>query len=1489
MKQSKLRALLAGFTVLVLLISCAVSGLVLPVSAASVTPSSLSLTYENLWIMTGRVRSMGSSTVTYSDKTTATVAGNAITWKIADNTVATIDTDGLITPIKVGETTITATLTGATDASGNAVTATCVLHVVDGSKYVYADVPHTLGDTEYIANGDFEQGNTYWGKSEKVVAGVGKDGSYGFQLTAAGDGQYYKNAIAVKPNTTYVFSYDYLPGKNSSFYVEGSRFQTGRKTHTYGENATREWQTYTTVFTTSKTMSLSTGWDLVIKATKADPEEPIVIDNISVREYVSALEVETLILSHPKMNMYAGQKQVLTAYSDPYGGNLNDMTWESSNDNVATVSNGYVVAVGKGTATITATARNGVSATCVVTVSEVDNNSLFKNSDMEESSRSMWKTNKGYLVQYAMVDGDRALKLGYYRPVAQTVSGLAAGTTYTLAGSAKLVNAEYLGVTVMDGDTVLFSRVSDPYTLDWDTVWSDEENTMVAPFSEGYTFTTPAEGFSGTVTVIFSVLEEGEQPVTELVTGTNPGTGDIVQGDNDLTDEEDEVLASMQAYLDDLLLYEPIGSDIDLTITDLKYSGDDNGQVTPGTPVTFSVVVKNNGTDPIPVGKKFTVDFSTGLEVVRTVVYTSGVPAGGEVVIAAEPWEAVAGDHMIAARVNAGWDIIETHMEGNNTYQLNLRVAADRLAPTYDNVAQVVQQAGMDRLTLSDDFNSLDTVDMYASGVEGYKWYVTRPWGGTTLTVNDYMVNDGVLTLMNEVPTYGIAFNSVDVKTLNGFRYKHGYLEVRLRIVRPSPNGAGEEGIPAVWSFTQDKALEQGMLSHGLTAGNDTDWVELDWLEYWGITKQWKGGYYTITFHDSTTQKEEPFYSNSNHSLNGLGDAEWHTMGWLWDYNGVRCFLDGVETMNLFWDPDASAVPNASAKTATIENEDGTTTTTTYGGKGTDPGVFSWANEEAAVLYLGGAKDNPLEIDYVRVWQTSEPETVSDNITMDQSELTISEHDRERLTVSVPSGEDAGTLRWKSSDPTVATVHGNGEVYARNAGTAIITATNANGVSTWCTVNVEHNLLTGADFEWDNDLLHKHWIYSITSNASYATLTADPADASNQVLQLKPMDSSMSRYYYNLPVEKGKTYRVTGKYKGTTYMRIHMGSTYTSSIDDLNTASDSTASGWKSLVGSAADANGWKTFAFEFTTRAEPSSWNRNYILAFGNNSASASTYLDDLVMTAVDDVPQSTYTVTVDPMTNGSVTMKANGGTISSGAALTPGTYVDITVAPSSGYQLKLGSLEYAYAQPARDGSYAVTREVLNKNNSTFGYGTGLSFRMVMPAEDVTLSAAFEKISTNTMPAATLGTSVFKNDENDVTGIRFLNRLYVTDWDPNGDGVYVTYNGQKQKVAQFGALLKRSTNTDVELTLENYEAHKSDSSATKIWKSTGCVGENVHLVDYTEGYVDFTIIMTSSIANRYSFLNREYTTCAYVVLEDGTTLYTEAFTDSVLGALERQ
>ena len=60
-------------------------------------------------------------------------------------------------------------------------------------------------------------------------------------------------------------------------------------------------------------------------------------------------------------------------------------------------------------------------------------------------------------------------------------------------------------------------------------------------------------------------------------------------------------------------------------------------------------------------------------------------------------------------------------------------------------------------------------------------------------------------------------------------------------------------------------------------------------------------------------------------------------------------------------------------------------------------------------------------------------------------------------------------------------------------------------------------------------------------------------------------------------------------------------------------------------------------------------------------------------------------------------------------------------------------------------------------------------------------------------------------------------------------------------------------------------------------------------LVDYTQSYLDFTVVMKKgSSLSQEAFEQRSYTVCGYVVLDDGTVLYTDAMTDSVSKALAR-
>ncbi len=92
----------------------------------------------------------------------------------------------------------------------------------------------------------------------------------------------------------------------------------------------------------------------------------MVIDNISI----SSLAPDSITVSPTAAPLSKGGTQQLTITADPSSAST-DVTWESSNTNVATVdSSGLVTAVAAGTATITATSayNSEVTAECAITV-----------------------------------------------------------------------------------------------------------------------------------------------------------------------------------------------------------------------------------------------------------------------------------------------------------------------------------------------------------------------------------------------------------------------------------------------------------------------------------------------------------------------------------------------------------------------------------------------------------------------------------------------------------------------------------------------------------------------------------------------------------------------------------------------------------------------------------------------------------------------------------------------------------------------------------------------------------------------------------------------------------------------------------------------------------------------------------------------------------------------------------------------------------------
>ncbi len=86
--------------------------------------------------------------------------------------------------------------------------------------------------------------------------------------------------------------------------------------------------------------------------------------------YNNTQPLVSLSFQETTLNLAAGATATLTVVANPTNAKKN-LTWTTSNANVATVSNGVVTAVASGTATITATDKDtGLSATATVTVKQ---------------------------------------------------------------------------------------------------------------------------------------------------------------------------------------------------------------------------------------------------------------------------------------------------------------------------------------------------------------------------------------------------------------------------------------------------------------------------------------------------------------------------------------------------------------------------------------------------------------------------------------------------------------------------------------------------------------------------------------------------------------------------------------------------------------------------------------------------------------------------------------------------------------------------------------------------------------------------------------------------------------------------------------------------------------------------------------------------------------------------------------------------------------
>ena len=169
-----------------------------PVASVTVTPSSANIA------ITGTVQ----LTATPKDANGNPLTGRAISWSSSDNTIATVNSSGLVTGVAAGTVTITATSEGKSGTASITVAGAPVatVTVTPASASVQAGQTVQLTATLKDANGNILTGRVVtWSSNNTSVANVNSsglvtgNGAGSATITAASEGKSGTSAITVTP------------------------------------------------------------------------------------------------------------------------------------------------------------------------------------------------------------------------------------------------------------------------------------------------------------------------------------------------------------------------------------------------------------------------------------------------------------------------------------------------------------------------------------------------------------------------------------------------------------------------------------------------------------------------------------------------------------------------------------------------------------------------------------------------------------------------------------------------------------------------------------------------------------------------------------------------------------------------------------------------------------------------------------------------------------------------------------------------------------------------------------------------------------------------------------------------------------------------------------------------------------------------------------------------------------------------------------------
>lgn len=308
-----------------------------------------------------------------------------LTWSSSVEGVATVDPTGKVTAIKAGTTVITAT---AKDDSG--ISASCTVQVTVPTVKVTGITLNkttasvvkgkTVALTATVTPDTATDKTIKWTTSNKNVATVSTDGvvtavaaGTAIITATAADDSGVKATCKITVTNPVIKVTRITLNKTTASVVKGKTLTlTATVTPTNATNKNVTWKSSNTKIATvdgnGKVTAVAAGTATITCTAKADKSKSATC-KITVTN--PAVKVTKLSMNKTSVDLLKGKTVQLKVTVTPSNATNKAVTWTSSNKKIATVtSNGLVKAVGTGTVTITAKAKDGSGkkVTCKINV-----------------------------------------------------------------------------------------------------------------------------------------------------------------------------------------------------------------------------------------------------------------------------------------------------------------------------------------------------------------------------------------------------------------------------------------------------------------------------------------------------------------------------------------------------------------------------------------------------------------------------------------------------------------------------------------------------------------------------------------------------------------------------------------------------------------------------------------------------------------------------------------------------------------------------------------------------------------------------------------------------------------------------------------------------------------------------------------------------------------------------------------------------------------